>query len=72
MAKGSYIGGGTVIRPEKQADWFGSGPVEYPDYRAALKKFEAAKAYYRKVEAERPTAKQRHPTKGVARNCPSW
>lgn len=59
MAKGSYIGGGTIIRPEKQADWFGSGPVEDPDYRAALKKFEAAKAYHRKVAAERPTGKQR-------------
>jgi hypothetical protein len=59
MAKGSYIGGGTIIRPEKQADWFGSGPVEDPDYRAALNKFEAAKAHYRKVEAERPTGKQR-------------
>lgn len=59
MAKGSYIGGGTVIRPEKQPDWFGSGPVEDPDYRTALEKFEAARAYYRKVEAERPTGKQR-------------
>lgn len=59
MAKGSYIGGGTVIRPEKQPDWFGSGPVEDPDYRAALEKFEAARKYYRKIEAERPTGKQR-------------
>lgn len=71
MAKGSYIGIGTVIRPEKQPDWFGSGPVKDPDCCASFEKFEGAPAYYRKIEAERSTRKQRHPTKSVARNCPS-
>lgn len=54
MAKGGYLGGSTIIRQDKDLDWFGAGSEEDPAYRAAVEKYEAAKAVFHKIRAERP------------------